>query len=574
MSSDYKVWGVPLKYLSLAALTIQNSAVTIVMHQSRIVNSPSKSYFAPSAVLLSELLKGFISLVVALWGIDRDLMEMEGGGYAALGSEEGRISTREVNVGMGISTISEIGDRSSPLQQQQQQAHRHTFTSNTNTLPWTKRDWKARFARLYSDVFSSDCWKLSIPAVLYVLQNNLQFVAASNLDPTTFQVAYQLKILTTALFSVIMLRRKLGADKWAALVVLAVGVGIVQIQAREAQVVGIRGIGGSLQVQSYAGGGAGANGPPSVGPLSSQPPPMPPRPFDSHRSPPPTPEGLDEHVMDPLRGFFAVITACVTSGLAGVYFEKVLKASSADLWVRNVQLSTFSLIPAITPVFLHCFKSSQGGFESGSSFSIINPFQHFGLWAFSTVGLQVAGGLVTAIVIKYADNILKGFAVSFSIVLSFIASIALFGYQVTLPFILGATLTISSTLIYNRPSTNISINSNLMNDHNFSSKRSYQDSPSETYYSTPKGSHHHRNDSNEADHHRSSSFNSPRLGERVYARKHGHSSTLETSPHGVVQMEGTKSPVSFGTPRQDQGSNSPNTQGGGRSSWEKLDQWD
>lgn len=169
MSSDYKVWGVPLKYLSLAALTIQNSAVTIVMHQSRIVNSPSKSYFAPSAVLLSELLKGFISLVVALWGIDRDLMEMEGGGYAALGSEEGRISTREVNVGMGISTISEIGDRSSPLQQQQQQAHRHTFTSNTNTLPWTKRDWKARFARLYSDVFSSDCWKLSIPAVLYVL---------------------------------------------------------------------------------------------------------------------------------------------------------------------------------------------------------------------------------------------------------------------------------------------------------------------------------------------------------------------------------------------------------------------
>jgi Nucleotide-sugar transporter len=38
---------------------------------------------------------------------------------------------------------------------------------------------------------SPDCWKLSIPAILYVIQNNLQFIAASNLDVATFQVSYQ-----------------------------------------------------------------------------------------------------------------------------------------------------------------------------------------------------------------------------------------------------------------------------------------------------------------------------------------------------------------------------------------------
>ncbi|KAF8529354.1 hypothetical protein JB92DRAFT_3106826 [Gautieria morchelliformis] len=41
------------------------------------------------------------------------------------------------------------------------------------------------------------------------------------------------------------------------------------------------------------------------------------------------------HSMQPLKGFLAVTAACSTSGLAGVYFEMVLKGSKADLWIRN-----------------------------------------------------------------------------------------------------------------------------------------------------------------------------------------------------------------------------------------------
>jgi solute carrier family 35 (UDP-sugar transporter), member A1/2/3 len=73
--------------------------------------------------------------------------------------------------------------------------------------------------------------KLLIPSGLYTLQNNLLFIALSNLDAATYQVTYQLKILTTALFSVAMLGKKLDSLKWFSLVILMAGVSLVQVNA-------------------------------------------------------------------------------------------------------------------------------------------------------------------------------------------------------------------------------------------------------------------------------------------------------------------------------------------------------
>ena len=57
---------------------------------------------------------------------------------------------------------------------------------------------------------------------------------------------------------------------------------------------------------------------------------------------------LDTPGLDASIGLLAVLGVCVCSGLAGVYFEKVIKGSptSTSLWIRNVQLSTYSLFPA------------------------------------------------------------------------------------------------------------------------------------------------------------------------------------------------------------------------------------
>ncbi|KAI0647036.1 nucleotide-sugar transporter-domain-containing protein [Trametes meyenii] len=335
------ICGLPLKYVSLVTLAVQNAFLTLIMHYSRVSTAPSQTYSAASAVLLTELLKGFISLSVA---------------FARL-------------------------DYCSP-------------TGAAGSL-WNPRVLFYRFRRLGKEVFRPDCWKLSIPAILYVIQNNLQFVAVSNLEAATFQVSYQMKILTTAAFSVVLLRKKLSPTKWLALLFLAIGVGIVQIQN------------GSSSGHSSGSGG---------------------------------------HDMNAFKGFMAVVMACFTSGLAGVYFEMVLKNSQADLWVRNVQLSLFSLLPALVPILF-----SDASPARPSPGWLQQLFANFGVWAWATVLTQVLGGLLTALVIKYADNILKGFATSLSIVISFLASVALFNFQMTVTFVLGSTVVLVATWMYNQP---------------------------------------------------------------------------------------------------------------------------
>lgn len=328
------------------------------MHYSRVSTPPSLSYSPASAVLLNELLKGSISFIIAL---------------------------------ARVREVSEI-----PW-------HRKSLWGCFCALPFP---WTAPFWALCGEIFSRDCWKLSIPAILYVVQNSLQFVAISNLPVASFQVTYQMKILTTAAFSVALLRKKLSSTKWLSLFFLAIGVGIVQIQTSS--------IGRPVVPKTIVVGSA-------------------------HESAP-----LHIHVMSPLKGFGAVTAACFTSGLAGVYFEMVLKGSKADLWVRNVQLSLFSLIPALLPVLYTSPRYSTDGF-------IYDFFRNFGGWAWATVAIQVFGGLVTAIVIKYSDNILKGFATSLSIVLSFLASVALFDFRITPSFIIGASTVLCATWMYNQP---------------------------------------------------------------------------------------------------------------------------
>ena len=58
------------------------------------------------------------------------------------------------------------------------------------------------------------------------------------------------------------------------------------------------------------------------------------------------------------------------------------------------------------------------------------------------------GGLLVAFVIKYADNILKGFACSLAIIITCFVLVLLFGFQLPIQFIVGAAFVIMSIFMY------------------------------------------------------------------------------------------------------------------------------
>lgn len=192
--------------------------------------------------------------------------------------------------------------------------------------------------------------------------------------------------MTTAIFAVIILRKRLFLTQWGSLLTLIGGVVLVQLA-------------------------------------------------DSTKPNAKAAEGPEQNR---LLGFAAALGACVLSGFAGIYFEKMLKGADISVWMRNIQLSLLSVpFGIITCLATDFHKIYEKGFFVG-----------YDAFVWYLVVLQAGGGLIVAMVVKYADNILKGFATSLAIIISCVASIYLFAFNLTIQFAMGAALVIGSIFLY------------------------------------------------------------------------------------------------------------------------------
>ncbi|KAI6198852.1 UDP-galactose/UDP-N-acetylglucosamine transporter srf-3 [Aphelenchoides besseyi] len=274
------------------------------------------------------------------------------------------------------------------------------LTITTGSVKWTVQSLKRQYFVKWLETL-----KVGVPALIYTIQNFLLYVAIDHLDAGTFMVTYQLKILTTAIFTVLLLNRRLSLWQWMALAILTVG---IALSADE----GAKHVAKMVQLDSA-------------------------RNLSITKTIPGTVDFAPTN-QRPLIGLAAVLAAALMSGFAGVYFEKILKESDVSIWLRNVQLATFAIPIALVMIVSKDYATvQQNGWMHGFDWVV---------WLGTL--LQSLGGLLIAVVVKYADNILKAFATSVAIIVSTVVSIFFFGIIPEPLFLLGATLVIGAVVVY------------------------------------------------------------------------------------------------------------------------------
>ncbi|CAG9535189.1 unnamed protein product [Cercopithifilaria johnstoni] len=230
-----------------------------------------------------------------------------------------------------------------------------------------------------------DLLKMAFPSIAYAIQNNLDFVALSNLNAGIYHVTTQLKVVTTALFMMIILGRRFSSIRWLAIFLLSGGVAVVEVSINERNVA----------------------------------------------------EKNDENYVV---GLGAVLLTCVTAGFGGVYFEHLLKdGSETPFWIRNLQMYSCGVVTAA----LGCILSEWNRiFTKGF-------FYGYNIVVIAIILFLSTGGIYISLVMKYLDNLCKSFASAVSIILVVMISyFILHDMQLNWIFIIGSITVCGAILLY------------------------------------------------------------------------------------------------------------------------------
>lgn len=215
----------------------------------------------------------------------------------------------------------------------------------------------------------------ALSALLYAANNNLVVHMQLFMDPSTFQILSNLKIVSTALLYSLLLRQRLRVRQWLALCLLmAAGL-------------------------SYSCGGL----------------------WDPQGSG--SPPAMRLHIT--LLGLLLISVYCLISGLSAVYTEAVLKTQPLPLSLQNLFLYFFGVLVNLIG---HFWSSADRGFLEG-----------FSPWVLVIVLSQALNGLIMSVVMKHSSNITRLFVISCSILVNALLSVALFNLQLTLLFFVAVS---------------------------------------------------------------------------------------------------------------------------------------
>ena len=217
----------------------------------------------------------------------------------------------------------------------------------------------------------------AIPALLYVLQNNIIYVAMTLLDPPTFQLWACFKLIPAGVLARLVLGQRRTGVQWAALLLLALGMATTKLTT------------------------------------------------DCARS-----AASEKH----MRGIGLLLFNGTLSAASGVCNEWLIKYQDprSPLMLKNAHIYLFGMIFSL----VSARGPSTGGLDGYSSLGI------------SILFVNAATGLCVSFVLKYTDNLVKGFSTSAAVLLAAVASAVCCGFEVTREFCIGVAVVTAAFYLY------------------------------------------------------------------------------------------------------------------------------
>ncbi|MDC1215741.1 hypothetical protein N8152_02820 [bacterium] len=149
--------------------------------------------------------------------------------------------------------------------------------------------------------------------------------------------------------------------------------------------------------------------------------------------------GTDSVLSTPVMGLLMAVVMAILSGAAGVYTELIMKTRpQRNINVQNVYLYAFGVLFNLGAIYFYDYDAVVGK----------GYFYGYSTLVYIMIANHALSGIAVSLVMKFADNIVKVYSTSVAMILTTLVSIPLFGFELTLPFVLGTAVVCVATYLH------------------------------------------------------------------------------------------------------------------------------
>lgn len=238
----------------------------------------------------------------------------------------------------------------------------------------------------------------SIPALLYCISNNTAVHVQEYLDPASFQVLCNFKTGITAILYWSIIRRNISEKQWMAL-------GLITLAGCFNSFGGIETMQDILQVHNNS-----TNG---------------------------------RQIVVTVTGLLLMISYCMTSGLAGISTEYILKRQyKLSLHLQNTLMYFYGIIFNFW-AYTTTRHSQASVHDASTEFS-----RGYSKWTVVIIFCQALHGLILSAVMKHSSNLIRLLIIACSMIVNTALSMAIFSLQLNLYFNIAFILVIVALKLY------------------------------------------------------------------------------------------------------------------------------